>query len=186
MSDIKGSKLLKGNWVEAQTISHLDDEIEEGYTTSAKVGRDGHKGLIAPDNILKETVSSTKAIYTPLPPHPRVDGIRLHNLKKEALFAMHDAVVGEEQAHYTKAIEATDYTTTNAFNAAQHPVSAEIVHSTTQHHNVNTDQAATFWGQQLGGAGMPGLSSVDDGANPYRRNAKFSTPLHLRNDITTA
>ena len=60
MSDIKGSRLLKGNWVEAQAISHLDDEIEEGYTTSAKVGRDGHKGLIALDNALKETVSSTK------------------------------------------------------------------------------------------------------------------------------
>ena len=60
MSDIKGSKLLRGNWVEAQSTQHLDEDIPEGHTTSKKVSKEGHKGLLAEDAELKETTSSTK------------------------------------------------------------------------------------------------------------------------------
>ena len=63
MSDVKGSKLLRGNWVEAQATQHMDEDIPIGHTTSKKVSKEGHKGLLAEDNDLKETTSSTKGYW---------------------------------------------------------------------------------------------------------------------------
>ena len=60
MADAVGSKLLRGNWVEVQSTQHLDEDIAPGHTTSKKVSKEGHKGLLAPDGDLKENTSSTK------------------------------------------------------------------------------------------------------------------------------
>ncbi|KAL5251357.1 hypothetical protein ACHWQZ_G016902 [Mnemiopsis leidyi] len=186
MSDIKGSKLLRGNWVEAQSTQHLDEDIPEGHTTSKKVSKEGHKGLLAEDAELKEITSSTKAVYTKLPPHPRTTGIRLHNRKTELLFKVHDEVVGEEQAHLNKAPEKTDYTTTKQHYQSFHPEYQPVEHEVTRKHDFLTDQPATFWHEQIAGKAMPGLSAVADPGNPYRKNAKFSTPLDdLRTGVTS-
>ena len=36
----------------------------------------------------------------------------------------------------------------------RHPVAPEIIHTTTKHHNVMSDQPTTFWGEQLAGTGI--------------------------------
>jgi len=186
MADVKGSKLLRGNWVEAQATKHWDEDIPDGHTTSKKVSREGHKGLLAEDGELKETTSSTQAVYTKLPPHPRTTGIRLHNKKTELLFQVHDQVVGEEQAHLNKPPEKTDYTTTKQHFQSLHPEYPAVEHEVTREHNFLTDQPATFWHEQLSGKAMPGLSAVGDASNPYRKNAKFTTPLDdLRTEVTS-
>jgi len=186
MSDIKGSKLLRGNWVEAQATQHLDEDIPVGHTTSKKVSKEGHVGLLAEDSELKETTSSTKAVYTKLPPPPRTTGIRLHNKKTELLFQVHDQVVGEEQAHLNKAPEKTDYTTTKQYYQSLHPEYPAVEQEVTRPHNFLSDQPATFWHEQLAGKAMPGLSAVGDASNPYRKNAKFTTPLDdLRTEVSS-
>jgi len=177
MAEVKGSKLLRGNWVEVQSTQHLDEDIAPGFTTSKKVSREGHLGLLAPDAELKENTSSTKAIYTPLPPPPRNTGIRAHNKKTELLFKVHDEVVGEEQAHLNKPVEPTDYTTTKQHYQNMFPETAPVEHETTKEHNFLTDQPASFWHQQLSTKGVPGTTVVHDSSNPYKKDAKFSTPL---------
>jgi len=186
MADCKGSKLLRGDWVEAQATQHLDEDIPVGHTTSKKVSKEGHKGLLSQETDSKETTSSTKAVYTKLPPHPRTTGIRLHNKKTELLFQVHDQVVAEEQAHLNKAPDATDYTTTKQHYQSLHPEYPEIEHEVSREHNFLNDQPATFWHEQIAGKAMPGLSAVGDSGNPYRKNAKFSTPLDdVRTQVTS-
>ena len=63
MADCKGSKLLRGDWVEAQATQHLDEDIPVGHTTSKKVSKEGHKGLLSQETDSKETTSSTKGYW---------------------------------------------------------------------------------------------------------------------------
>jgi len=186
-ASVKGSKLLRGNWVELQSVTDLDTDIPDGHTTCVKVSKEGHKGLLTSESDSKVTVSSTKAIYTPLPPPPRSTGQRLHNKKTELLFAVHDEEVAKEQAHLNRKPDPTDYTTTKQFYQNMHPDYPEVEHKTTKEHNFLTDQPASFWNTQLSGEKMPGLTAVGVDNEPFRKNAKFSTPLSdLRTDIASA
>ena len=63
MAAVKGSKLLRGNWVELQAIEHLDDGIDDGNATCVRVSKEGHRGLITNETDSKETVSSTKGYF---------------------------------------------------------------------------------------------------------------------------
>ena len=132
--------------------------------------------MLAPDGELKETTSSSKAIYTPLPPPPRTSGIRAHNKKTELLFQVHAEVVGEERAHLDKPAEPTDYTTTKQHFQNMFPETAPVEHVTTKEHNFLTDQPATFWHEQLATKSIPGTTVVTDANSPYKKNAKFTTP----------
>ncbi|NXG75878.1 SPAG8 protein, partial [Baryphthengus martii] len=46
---------------------------------------------------------------------------------------------------------------------------------TTQPHNYFTEQPSSFWLEQA--RSLPGVTSIDNGNSPFRRNAAFSTPI---------
>ena len=60
MVDAKGSKLMRGNWVEASATSHLDEDIPLGHTTSKRVSKEGHMALITAETGAGEVVSSNQ------------------------------------------------------------------------------------------------------------------------------
>lgn len=174
----KGSKLLRGNWVEAKATENLDSDIEVGCTTSRRVSKQGHDGLLTQDTLAPtEKVSSNAAIYQPLPPPPRSTGQRAHNRKNDLIKQVGKDLFNEIQDDMNRAPEATDYTTTQGHYQSLHPEYATIEHSVTKEHNFLADQPATFWHEQLGGKVMPGLTNVAKSGNPFHKDSKFSTPL---------
>ena len=66
---------------------------------------------------------------------------------------------------------------THPSHLSRFPETAPVDHVTSKDHNYLTDQAASFWHEQIPTKGMPGTTVVHDATNPYRKDAKFSTPL---------
>ena len=55
--------MLRGNWVEAKATEGLDPDIEVGCTTSRRVSKQGHDGLLTQDTqAATEKVSSNAGL----------------------------------------------------------------------------------------------------------------------------
>ncbi|XP_035812883.1 sperm associated antigen 8 isoform X2 [Amphiprion ocellaris] len=145
--------------------------------TKIHIQRHGHKGILTMDQESKmETMTTLKAAYAA----PKSPGVRLRGIRGE-LLEKHIAQMISEKLHAERnpPIPKTEYcSTTQTDFCVKGFVSSTP--ETTQVHDYKTDQAISFWSENY--QRVQGVTAAQTSQAPFRKSAKFSTPISERLD----
>uniref|UniRef100_A0A3P8TJM3 Sperm associated antigen 8 n=1 Tax=Amphiprion percula TaxID=161767 RepID=A0A3P8TJM3_AMPPE len=159
----KVGKCLLSNRVEERASAGLDAE-----ETKIHIQRHGHKGILSMDQESKmETMTTLKAAYAA----PKSPGVRLRGtcLCLPPAKKLH--------AERNPPIPKTEYcSTTQTDFCVKGFVSSTP--ETTQVHDYKTDQAISFWSENY--QRVQGVTAAQTSQAPFRKSAKFSTPISER------
>ena len=168
-----GGRCLLENWVEERAVAPLEPtDVNSEYTSSAQLHRHGHKGLLTLD-FEKEGEKLTTA--TDSYRQPKFPEVRLRGKKEEIIERMLYSQIGEEthkefnppppQTEYIS-IKQQDYDKSDFVSTKP---------TATKDHNVNTEQAVSFWSAHT--SKIPGLSQIKTRDTPFKKNTAFSKPI---------
>lgn len=161
-------KTLLDNWVEERQCEHFD---KSDVVNTSQLHKQGHKGIMTTDfDARPESLSTVKDSYR----KPQMLGVRQIGLRQqllqEELIRQVSAEVEQEFHPPPPTIEYVS-TTTKDFSKEFTP----IVKAPTRHHDIKTEQPATFWLERS--EEIHGVSQVRTKDTPFRKNAAFSTPI---------
>ncbi|CAJ1070831.1 sperm-associated antigen 8 [Xyrichtys novacula] len=167
----KAGRCMLHNWTEERAVAALDAE------ESIQIQRHGHRGILTLDQDTKmETVTTHKAHFIP----PKGPGVRMRGIRSE-LLEKHIALVISEEFH---AEQIPPETKTDFCSTTKRDFCVEgfvpLTPESTQGHDSKTEEAITFWSENR--QRIQGVTAVQNLEAPFRKSAKFSTPISERLD----
>ncbi|XP_060917000.1 sperm associated antigen 8 [Labrus mixtus] len=166
-----GSCMLH-NWAEERAVAALD-QAENRF----QIRRQGHKGILTLDQDTKmETVTTHRTDFLP----PKGPGVRERGIRSE-LLEKHIALMIREkiQAEQNSPPAESDFCSTTQRDFCVEgfvPLTPEL----TQAHDYKSDAGVTFWSENR--HHIHGVTAVQTLEAPFRKSAKFSTPISERLD----
>jgi len=165
--DIKFGKTLLENWVEERQCADIDKEPRSIKSLHVN----GHRGILTKEFGAAVANSSTSkdAYREPSKSNVRQKGARLEGLEKK----LYELVSVEVDKEFNPPPPKVDYTSTTKKDFSRD--FTPLDHEVTMTHDVNSDQAFTFWNQNMNQ--VHGVSQVQTKDTPFKKNAAFSTPI---------
>ncbi|XP_063717376.1 sperm-associated antigen 8-like [Symsagittifera roscoffensis] len=160
-------KILLDNWQEERQVYDLD----ETFT------KNGHRGLLSTNfDATASDLTEVRENYTPKTLAPSHPGGKRMALLEQALFKKVASEVMEEGdmpgANEFPKESVTHEHYNKEFTPIEHPV--------TMIHDANKEMPISYWTQKVDKShGMTQIKTFD---TPFRKNAKFSTPIELAYD----
>ncbi|XP_041667648.1 sperm associated antigen 8 [Cheilinus undulatus] len=168
----KVGRCMLNNWAEERAAAALDTE-----ETRIQIQRQGHKGILtlAQDSTM-ETVTTHRAVFIP----PKDPGVRKRGIRSE-LLEKHIALMISEKFRAEKNLPQpkTDFSSTTQRDFCADgfvPPTPEP----TEDYDYKSDEAITFWSENR--HQIQGVTAVNNLQAPFRKSAKFSTPISERLD----
>ncbi|XP_034565636.1 sperm-associated antigen 8 [Notolabrus celidotus] len=168
----KVGRCMLHNWAEERAVAALDTE-----ETRIQIQRQGHRGILTLDqDTTMETVTTHRAAFTT----PKGPGVRQRGIRSELLEKHIALVISEKlQAERNPPEPERDFCSTTQRDFCVEgfvPPSPEP----TPGHDYKTDEAVTFWSENR--QRIQGATAVQTLEAPFRKSAKFSTPISERLD----
>merc|ERR1712226_1176782 len=169
-----GGKCLLENWVEERTTQHLEDtNTNLDKINSAKMLKNGHKGLLTLDNNAKAAKVTTNGEIYKKPSFPKVEAFG-KKYKDDYNLAILEAenqmnkIISEKfsnQPMEIKSVKQSDFDQENFKFCPPDP---------TVNHSLYNEQQISFWTDNS--RSIHGVSQQKVMNDPFRKNTAFSKP----------
>ncbi|XP_074546911.1 sperm-associated antigen 8 [Halichoeres trimaculatus] len=166
----KLGRCMLHNWAEERAVAALDTEEK-------RIQRHGHRGILTLNqDTTMETMTTHKVAFAP----PKSPGVRKRGIRSE-LLEKHIALMISEQFHAEKIPpkSKTDFCTTTQTDFCAEGF-VPLTPEPTPGHDYISEEAVTFWSENR--QRIQGVTAVQTSEAPFRKSAKFSTPISERLD----